>query len=338
LVTRRIGRGTFVVLRNGHASVVSEAKTFACLLPPNASLAGHRASLLSYLRSALSKQGHLLTEINLEDRDQDQSALSVWPAVVRRRIDGLIAIPDDVLSGGTGRLNAATTAEIIRRHLPAVLIGVLSQSAKLDAVAPDFTDAGFRLAEHLVLSGCTRVVTLSSAGAGREAELVHGGAAAACERHRAVCDKVVLTGADKIACAKGFLHDPSAHPASGGLSADRRGILCVGNVSLHAAQRLLAGPSSTGLQSHDLAAVLEPGDDSTACAGVCYYDVPVERLAEWAVRLLVDARPGRLPVEVMIPGVLRASGTGAVQSAPSRHAPEDHTTSGQVQGLVEARV
>lgn len=180
-------------------------------------------------------------------------------------------------------------SELLRRQMPMVIVGALSGGMKSCAVAPDYSDAGFRLCEHLAQAGCDEVVVAMSAET-REGQIVAAGAAAAAKRYNIVC-KTSIGGLPT-----------NGH---GHTSEQPRGIICVGPTMVH---RVMVDASIRRKSMEGsvlLAAMLAPGDDLAKTVGMPYYDVSRKTISDWASRIMLDAKPGQRPVEVIIPGAVR---------------------------------
>src|SRR5262249_23648954 len=100
----------------------------------------------------------------------------------RKQTDGIFCFPRDPLSQSAGRPADDAVAEAWRRHVPCVLVGACAHSAKLHAVVPDYVDAGYRVTEHLHLSGCTSFAILHAPSGGRKPHLVLSGCQPAAAR------------------------------------------------------------------------------------------------------------------------------------------------------------
>ncbi|HKQ48315.1 MAG TPA: GntR family transcriptional regulator [Phycisphaerae bacterium] len=317
LLIRRIGRGTFVATRNGQAAESARARSCILLMPTEPEPRSGRHALLAELQRILEDKGASLDPVPLDRLVDGQIPLAGWPSDRRRRTAALACFPIDPLSGGRGHLSDDCILESYRRHVPAVVIGALSRSARLSAVAPDYCDAGLRLAEHLFRSGCGGVVVVTS-GEGREAEMVAAGARAAgiqqgrCVTPVVLNDGAVLDPSAILPLCKS--HDQANAPA---------GVLCVGTTALEtlAADEILRQRVADGFVL--LAGVTEPGDGAADRLSVTSYEVRPQRIAEWAARLLVESRQGERPLEILIVGDVKIreshrSPVGPVAARPRR--------------------
>lgn len=318
LLIRHIGRGTFVAGENESRATPSRHQSCLALLPATPAT-GYRDQLMSALDAALRVKGMRLDAAAVARFVDGRVPLAGWPALRRRVTAALLSYPVDPLSGGWGRLHEDCVSEGLRRQVPMVVLAALSASAKTNAVAPDYGDAGFRLTDHLLQAGCGGVTILISAE-GREANMVLAGAQTAGMRGgSAVSIVAVREGEAPSSGLNGTLaaSRDRSRPERGGLPA---GILCVGSSVLRAVA------SDERLQTHLrkrsvlAACVSEPGDDSAAAAGLTTYEVDLQKIASWAARLVADSRPGQRPLEVLIPGELKIRSqreTGGVRSAGS---------------------
>lgn len=318
LVMRVIGRGTFVTDGNGRAAGGQSARRFRVLMPADSSAAPHRRRLMDAFCETLRRDGHdvAMTPCN-GDGDVERAA---WPSAARRHDAGVICFPDDPLSRRAGRFSGALTAEILRRQTPCVVIGATPDTARLPAVMPDFVDAGFRLAEHLLLGGCESIMALLSTAGSRESEQVVSGCCAAARRYEYTMTRVVLEGADR----RSFIPDqhgagPAAQSSgnSGGMKR-RIGLVCIGRDALETVINDAVARRMMTEGALHLACMLEPGDDSAERENVTSYDLAPQCLAQWAARLLIESRPGQRPAEIIVPGTVNVRGLRPARSPAGR--------------------
>jgi DNA-binding transcriptional regulator YhcF (GntR family) len=337
LVVRRIGRGTFVV-DPASGAAANSIRVYSCLMPDAVGTAGHRALLIERLRATLAAAGHRLMLTSLSDLSRsawkataERTASSGLAApgtvpqvgfadggpahggnghVASRRgggrdaaggrpISGVFCYPADPLGASLGEPSEELIAEALRRQSPLVLIGTDAAAAKLCAVLTDYGDAGFRLTEHLLRAGCTRIEWLFAAAGGRCQAQALAGARTAMSRagqaalHSDVCGPATLV---RIAGITGS--------ATGGATGGAKvGLVAVG-AALEPALRDAVLSAARGAGRLMLAALGEAGDKQPSAAGVTSYEVDAGRLAAWAAKLAMEHRPGQRPVEVLVPGLL----------------------------------
>lgn len=316
LLIRHIGRGTFVA-RTSEDRPCGESprRTFLCLdYPSRDRPLIHRQALLRMLSDRLAAMGHRLLSIPANPLPATGDLpVAAWPPSTRSTIGGLLVYPYEPLSGGGGRLGGDCIAEAHRRHVPMVSLAASATDAKVITVVPDYVDAGFRLADYLIRLGCESVLVMCSTREGREIELVLNGCQTAAKRHACHITCSVLPAPLTPASLTEAMIPADTVFTRGGGDGDRdaalSGLICVGRQSLTAAKEigLQRLPQSCGGVS--LGCILEPGDKMAEEEGLTAYEVDACRLAAWAADLLVDAKPGQRPVEIIIPGKLNIRDT-----------------------------
>ncbi len=320
LLVRHIGRGTFVAQngQNGHNGQSGErGKTFRCLLPATIHKLPYREAVMEALSRALAAEHHNVKKlIAVGANGSPEIPLHCWPAATRSSTHGLIVYPKDPLSGHWGRLNEACLEEAWRRHVAVVVLGGLAQENKLDAVVPDFVDAGFRLTEFLIRVGCREIRVLVNRTETREAKLVVSGCHSAGARFNRPIRRAALSDTrgteGKPVKALGhpeIMSEPSLHSQSG----IKTGLICVGAAVTQAASVSKAVSELRAKGDLTTACILEAGDPMAGRLRWTAYEVDSERIATWGVRLLVESKPGRTPVEIIVPGevVIREPGVTA---------------------------
>jgi DNA-binding LacI/PurR family transcriptional regulator len=312
LLVRHIGRGTYIAAAESTQVTGTRTRAFQCLVAAHP-LGGHRDQLLDLIRQRMSARGHNFSCSNIESDRQDVP-LSAWPAASRRATDGVLCYPPSPLSDGVGRLSTECVAELHRRHVPAVVIGATCTDAKLNSVVPDYSDAGFRLAEYLFNAGCTTAGFVASENGSREVELAWNAFQAAAVRHGRECFRVNLS-------EEPFPNEISQieRRASSANDGQRLGLVCVGSPALRHVSKAADLTTRRSNGALLLTAAVEPGDPAAREAGVTSYDVDMSRMADWVVRLMIESRPGQKPVDIIVPGLVRVRETpeNGAQSAPS---------------------
>ena len=294
LLVRQIGRGTFVANGNDHAPASGQ---FVCFNLADHSDAPYRAAILDGVTRLLADHAHRLDTIPAGNLDAcGRVPVSNWAQSIRRSTSGVIFYPCEPLSGGPGRPRDDLLAELSRRRVPSILLGATAASAKTHSVCPDYTDAGFRLAEHLILCGCTRIVMVCSAHAEREVELVWNGAWVAAARHRVELLRHTLSP------------DRLADEHSEGTEIQHTGLLTVGGAATRAVLATAAAREHGADAKCSIVCILEPGDTTARDCNVTSYEVEPSLLAAWAARLLTQSQPADRPTEVLVPGTLTPRG------------------------------
>ncbi len=329
LVVRHIGRGTFVAGREGEDAEPRRRKV-QCLLPVACDGVARRPAVIDAVGEILGKQGHDFEMVRAEAVEASGAiARASWMTATRRVTDGLLCCPMHPLSGGSGHFGEDLVAEVLRRQVPAVVVGACAPSAKLNAVVPDYTDAGFRLTDHLYRLGCGAVVVVYRGGECREAAMVLSGCRTAATRFGGEMSELALPqdGRDgRTGPLDLIASDPASRavpgpvlPASrlvpsrsscrGAHTADTcLGVVCVGVDALMAVESDERMASLRASGHIAVVCVSEPGDRLTRDLGLTAFEWETDQMASWAARLLVEARPGDRPVEVVVPGRLEVRG------------------------------
>jgi len=306
LLVRHIGRGTFVAA--GRWQGGDSRQSYTCLRHLCAPEQPGPAEILARLRDDLADQGHNLhTPPPHADAKSCSVPLRAWAARTRSSTHGLFGICDAPLDGRVGGLDDKLVMEAHRRQVPIVMLGACALGPKLNAIVPDFVDAGYRLSEHLLRLGCEAVVAVCGGGDGREVDAVLNGCRTAATRYGGGCgrcaaeDMRVRKTAIGVAEVRGSMPRPEATGRIGPVV----GVLCIGRSALEAVR----GNEALMWQwrGGDLAVVcaLDAGDSTAEALDWTAYEVGPRQIADWGARLMADLRPGRRPVEIVIPGQLQ---------------------------------
>jgi len=285
LVIRRIGRGTFVAGSNGSAHAHAHAARHLTYwwITPDAAVGTALDGILDLARRRFADElsGSRLVRVPVADLASRRTVQALHGGL--RGVAGLVlggVVPDETVM-----------AEILRRHIPTVLLGDEPDAPRVDSVVPDGADAGFRLTEYLVQLGQRQVVVVSDLTGGPLLDRVYTGYHAACRRRQIAPRPVAL-----MTSLSGVIRD--GEPV---------GLLTVGGDATRAAVDRLGGSLSLFGKRH-IAAVVDAGDALAEKYGLTVYETPVERMVDWAVRLLHAWRPGQPPVQVVVPGRLNVRG------------------------------
>lgn len=310
LLVRFVGRGTFVAEDHQAASTRRPLKLAYFTGRACATATNSPRILMSLLEAETKKGGTLEAYPAGGDQGAAEVRLEDWPSATRSQTHGLFCIPNAPLSSSEGYFGESLVIEAYRRHVPVVALGACAVSPKLNAVLPDYVDAGFRLAEHLLRLGCTSLVAVCRRR-GRESEAVICGCRTAVRRMGARLETCELKhGGDAsdnvslvVATWGKFLsedEEPNRTVA---------GTVCIGAEALRIVESCRRELEQRHGHPLPVASVLDVGDPSAADLGITSYEVDPERIASWGVRLIREARPGWRPVEIIIPGSLRVRGS-----------------------------
>ncbi len=302
ILVRQIGRGTFVAAEGGRA-VTAGAMTLRCYWHNGES--NPAGELVSGLRTLFLEGPHRLEITPLSsDRRNASIELSAWSTNLRRETDCLVCAPPAPLDHEGGHFGEDLILEAHRRHVPLMVIGAFARNPKLNAVAPDHLDGGYRLAEHLFRLGC-EVCCCVTVGQSREVAAAVSGVRTAAGRYRAsVAEHRISAGTPLSQAVLSHADARFAEPRVAGGPGPRLGLLCIGATALRAvlADRELRSLWRDGRIG--LVALVDPGDQTAAQCGVTAYEINPTHIVDWGARLMKDARPGHRPVEIVIPGAL----------------------------------
>lgn len=314
LLVRHIGRGTFVARPNtdeGEPAPGLRSRQFACITRLG-SAAHERFD--RELQGGLNEHGDRLVAHECS-APSGVVSLDDWPADARSDSEGLFVTMPRALSDQY-ELDEELILHACRRQTPVVAIGACAASAKLNAVAPDFVDGGFRLAEHLLRVGCD-VVRAVLTQQTRETSAVLNGARTAAARFGGQIAPFNLNG-DRSFGGEGGNGEAS--------ESQTIGLLLIGSEALRA---FLEDPHARQAWEQGIIAVAcfpDVGDETTARAAMTAYACDAGTIARWACRLMNDTRPGRRPVEFLIPGMLHVRETIRTAAAQkSQPAPVEST-------------
>ncbi len=316
LLVRQIGRGTFVAGRED-AEATAGRKTTICFMPESGAESHLQKRIFDSVRVEATAAGHT---VNRMTYDGDCVDLNEWATPTRRTTDGIFCIPGSPLGGGSGHISDALMMEAFRRHVPVVVLGACAAGSKMNAVVPDFVDAGYRLAEHLFRLGCQTVIG-TYGHPSREVEAVMSGCGTASARYHGAVRSCPLRGGDRTGtecCINRHFDEAHASRRSDHIGPSV-GIVLIGIEALRFAR------ANDKLMQHwrageiALTTVLDAGDSLAADMEMTAYEVPVDRIAAWGVKLVNEVAPGQRPVEVLIPGVVRVRNSIAPEAHPAGH-------------------
>ncbi len=289
LLIRQIGRGTFVASRDGSAQ--SDDRVTHVLTDTPSEMAA-----VSEITTGLKNTERL----NHAPDVSGGWSLSAWPVGRRRDSKGLVVCVTDPLSRPTPRLTPLLAAELHRRQVPVLMIGAAGPAERINCVAPDYSDAGYRIAEHLLQCGCKTIVPVAVEQASREIDSVLAAIQAACARFGVAYAGPVTP--EHFATDVMMRVGPAANGRAP-IAPENVGVICIGLAAFKAVQAR-RNADMAGAGSMRLAAVFAPGQAVAPTPGVTTYEWNVNqiaaRVAEWAL----SAKSALQPKEVYVPGSL----------------------------------
>lgn len=289
LLIRQIGRGTFVASRDSSAQ--SDDRVTHIL----ADAAGD-SEALSEVTSGLKNSERL----GASPDPNGNWTLAAWPVSRRRDSKAVVIWVSDPLSRPTPRLMPPLAAELHRRQVPVLMVGAAGATERVNCIAPDYSDAGYRIAEHLLQCGCRAIVPVAAEQPSREVSATLAAIQAACVRFGVAYGGPVTS--------EHFATDVMMRvgPAANGrppIAPENVGIICIGLAAFKDVQAR-RNADMAGAGSMRLAAILAPGQTISSTPGVTTYEWNsgqiVARVTEWAS----SAKSALQPKEVFVPGSL----------------------------------
>ncbi len=291
LLVRQIGRGTFVSDGADGPLSIGRSCRFRLLSGVERS-SGRDERLCRLLADRLAGYGHALMHQRVATDDGGFLPVNSFSPAELRDIDGVVIVSAPPAE--------AMVSDLLRRHMPLVLVGTKVESIRTNTVCPDLTRGAYELTEHLILLGQRRIALVVDGETQPHAvEQVRRGYRAAMARNRL---SAIDDGVDDHSSAMRVQRHGAEVTAMVycGPHGER---LC----------RLLAERAA-----QPMVAVLDAeGHFAEGTPGDLSYTYAAEPLAEWTMRLLLESGPGRAPSEVYVPGRLHAeTAAGAAGATP----------------------
>jgi DNA-binding LacI/PurR family transcriptional regulator len=285
LLVRHVGRGTFVASREDVIEDTSiKPRTFGWVtVGPSNQASGQELYLQA--AAALHTQGHRLQKLDVQGETADPLSDRALTPGQLRELSGLILF--------AARPSEQFLANLNRRRVPAVIANNRHDTIRTPAVFADYVHGAFELTQHLIQLGHREVLLVIDAGLLPAARDAKAG-------HQAAMQRYGLTPREPIWAAGSvdgtdLLRGPNRPTA----------LICVGSkVALWAIQEV----AQAGLSVPDdlsVAAIPEPGAPQAGEQQLTAYEVPADRIVDWATKLLLSASPGQPPRIVVVPGQLQ---------------------------------
>lgn len=289
LLIRQIGRGTFVASRE----TASQADNRVTHL-----LADAPAELTAMLEATAGLKN--VERLGTAADEKGNWSLNAWPVGKRRDSKALVVWISDPLSRSSPRLMPPLAAESHRRQVPVLLIGAASATERTNCVAPDYSDAGYRIAEHLLQCGCKAIIPVAVEQTSREIDAALTAIHAACVRFGVAYGGPVSP--DHFATDVMMRVGPAANGRPS-VSPEHVGVICIGITAYKAVQARRTSDLA-GAGSMRLAAVLAPGQSIAPSSGVTTYEWNTSHLAARVAEWAQSAKSALQPKEVFVPGSL----------------------------------
>lgn len=289
LLIRQIGRGTFVASRDN--ATQSDDRVTHVLAD-----ASSDATTLSEVTSGLKN----VERLGASPDDKGHWSLAAWPVSRRRDSKALVVWVADPLSRPTPRLMPPLATELHRRQVPVLMVGAAAATERTNCIAPDYSDAGYRIAEHLLQCGCKAIVPVAIEQASREIEAALTAIHAACVRFG-----VAFTGPitpDHFATDV-MMRIGSAANGRPAVSPEHVGVICIGLAAFKAVQAR-RNADLAGAGSMRVASILAPGQSIGQTPGITTYEWNSSQLAARVCEWAQTAKAALQPREVYVPGSL----------------------------------
>jgi DNA-binding LacI/PurR family transcriptional regulator len=296
LLIRRVGRGTFVASLQGPPFAIRAMKRYAWIL---ASDRNYSAGLAVFERAQ---------EVAHQDRHE------VVLRTVKTSLDGMLpehALAIDELREFDGLVLFAAKpsrellAELLRLHIPLVLVEVQHESIRTNCVLTDFSGGAFALCEYLIALGHRDIRLAIDSEWLPCAAVAEVGYRSSMIRHALTSTPAIVTNP---AAAPPVLFGGEAKPAA---------LLCVGT---ELARSVVAEASRQRVQipwDLSLAVLAEPGQTMPEHLGLTAYQIEAANIANWVLQLLNRATPGQMPQMIVVPGQVVDRGSCRPPLAPT---------------------
>ncbi|MBX3394563.1 MAG: GntR family transcriptional regulator [Phycisphaerae bacterium] len=335
LLVRQIGRGTFVAPHHG-GERARRLMRLTCFMPEPGAETYLQKRIFDAVQKDAVVEGHRIERATYDETGAVQ--LRDWTTAMRRCSEGILCIPGSPLSGQSGHISEGLMLEAHRRRVQIVVLGACASESKLNAVVPDFVDAGFRLCEHLYRLGCDTVVAVHGF-CGREVEAVINGCRTAAGRYSGsfkTCPLRSMEAGVATDMCIDTCYSEAAAARDRGTVGPTVGIVLIGLEALRFAranERLMKRWRSGEIA---LTTVLDPGDTLAADMEMTAYEIPTDRIAAWGIKLIGEVTSGQRPVEVLIPGVLKVRNSISPE-APHAGSPRATAANGGGTGIGESQ-
>jgi len=293
LLVRLVGRGTFVAARND-STQPTRSRTYGWTIqigpPPTGDV-----DVYTQAARLFETAGHRLKRVELDAEPSPETRDRTLTLSRLRDLSGLVVFgvqpPERLL------------AELNRRRLPTVIANNRHTTARTQAVLADYAHGAFELTQHLIQLGHQDI-------------------------HLVIDPRLLPAATDAVAGHQaamrryGLSANESVHANDGWISLLQKGqpasaLVCVGTQPALQAVRFAADTGLRIPEDLSLATITESNATQPAGRHFTAYEVPVERIVEWAAKLLLTSSLGKTPQIVLVPGQLHVRGSTA---KPSRNA------------------
>jgi DNA-binding LacI/PurR family transcriptional regulator len=298
LLVREVGRGTYVRedLNNVHPG--RKSRNYRWIVDNLGNLRSD-ADMFALAEAEASQAGHRLS-IERVDVTGNAPVGNGWLAPsALKGIDGVVVF--------NSHASPEFVADLSRRRIPVVMADAVSPSFKSNTVRPDYARGAFELTEYLADAGHERILLA----------VAENGHSYGCDAERGWRAALDRRGLPALKICKGGRHgfDEVLRGADAPTAC-----VAVGTLLAEALIRGRAGAPGVSVETA-VAVLAEPGQTlDSVPAAVAGYVFDARAIAQWSIRLLLDASPGQSPREVVVPGTLQLGQHVPVDRAGARDA------------------
>jgi DNA-binding transcriptional regulator YhcF (GntR family) len=289
LLVRQVGRGTFVA--GGSTGSLRPAGKYLWLSSKQTQPADPH-DVFSQAMNRMKMRGiHIESQVVITN-DEDEIPDRCLPISQLRDMAGILIY--------SSTPSVQFLSDLARRHIPAVLCNTVNPKVKTNHVGADFVRGGYELTEHLILLGHRRIKLLVDVGLVDMAQEFRRGHLAALTRYN-------VDPMSEVATTPGGV--------VGHVSQNLQSTALVG-FGGHLCKALRVGFDEAIPERLAISGMAEPGFGGEI--NLNSYEVYSDQLVDWAVQLLLDASPGSIPRQVIVPGIFRDRGSALPsQSQPA---------------------
>ena len=290
LLVRHVGRGTFVAGQDTQNPLAG--RRFLMWTCPTEDVEDTTGFDLA--KNALHRAGHHLESVSAEPDEQRQIRAGAIPPGRLRQFGGLIIHGCEP--------SAPLLADLLRRRLPVVLLDCPRPPVRVDSVSTDLARGAFELTEHLIGLGHRRI------------QIVY--------RDRSIIRGLFETERGYITALRRYGISPMTpldiyRPPNTALIDARSEATALIALGSRLGKSLAADES----EHRSLTLLARAGTTVGKTKSITSYEVDLDLLVEWGIRLLLEHSPGQRAREVLVPGRFIDRGSTRALNSPATPGP-----------------
>ncbi len=299
LLIRHVGRGTCVAKDVAADPILGRTRRFRWLVGA-ADNHAFRQEAFDRAAAITRDSGHEIERLEIKLDAAGALPNGALSPGQLREVDGIVVYATQV--------SKPFVADLIRRHIPFVLANTLSNEATTNTVNPDYARGAFELAEHLIGLGYRDIRLVIRPDESPALMLAKLGYATAMQRYTLAPRPVVLLGEETDTSNRTRL----AELLDGEYGATAA--ICAGTDAIEAVSREIGAGLPADLP---LVGLVEPGQPVDEGRRLTTYEVDVDRIVDWTMRMLIEAAPAQRPQQVIVPGAVVHRGLTTVPQPQS---------------------